>query len=434
MRRITRLLALVIPLAFQVVMAASMEPWPQWRGPARTGETTGADWPADLSAMRELWRVTLDKGYPGPIVSAKAVFTVETANGNTEIVRALDRKTGAEIWRASWPGKISVPFYAKRNGDWIRSTPALTNDTLYVCGMEEVLVALDPATGKERWRVDFPQRFGTPKPDFGCASSPLVDADAVYLQAADSFVKLNRRTGATIWRTLEVKHNVFESGAFSSPSIATLTGRRQMLVQTRTHLTGVDLATGRVLWSLEVPHFRGMNILTPTVWGDTVFTSSYRNGTYLFRIERSGEEFRVKELWRHKAMGYMSSPLIIDGHAYLHLANQRFTCIDLATGESRWTTEPFGMYWSMISRGRSILALDERGQLHLIRANPLKFELLASKEVAQSSSWAHLAVVPGGSGDEVYVRDLSGITAFRWTQPAQTSATPGALGRAHMVE
>lgn len=358
------------------------------------------------------------------------VFTVETANGDTEIVRALDRGTGKERWRASWPGKISVPFYAKRNGDWIRSTPAFDGRALFVCGMEEVLVALEASSGKELWRVDFPQRFSTPKPEFGCASSPLIDGDAIYLQAADSFVKLDRKTGKTVWRALEVKHNVFESGAFSSPSIATLAGQRQILVQTRTHLTGLDPSSGTVFWSQEVPNFRGMNILTPTVWGDSVFTSSYRNDTYLFKVERSAGEFSVREIWKNKAKGYMSSPLILGGHAYLHLANQRFTCIDLATGETKWTTEPFGMYWSMVSRGDRILALDERGQLHFIRATPERFDLIGSIEVSQSAAWAHLAVAPGGSGEEIYVRDLKGITAFRWSAATQTSTAAGASGRA----
>jgi len=417
-------------LALPVLIAASGAPWPQWRGPDRTGSSAGAPWPADFTGFRQLWRVDLAQGYPGPIITDKLVFTVETAKGDTEIVRALDRASGKERWRASWPGKISVPFYAKRNGDWIRSTPSFDGRALYVCGMEEVLVALDASSGKELWRVDFPKRFQTPKPDFGCASSPLIDGNAIYLQAADSFVKLDRKTGQTIWRALEVKHNVFESGAFSSPFIATLAGKRQILVQTRTHLTGLDPSSGKVHWSQEVPNFRGMNILTPSVWGDSVFTSSYRNDTYMYKVEPSDGGLSVRELWKNKAKGYMSSPTIIAGHAYLHLANQRFTCIDLATGETKWTTEPFGMYWSMVSRGDRILALDERGQIHLIRANPERFELLASMEVAETSAWAHLAVAPGKSGEEIYVRDLKGITAFGWSGPPQTSTAAPASGRA----
>lgn len=404
--------------------------WPQWRGPERTGAAPGKAWPETLKGLRARWRVELDKGYPGPIVAEDRVFVAETAGGDTEVVRALDRATGQEIWRAQWPGKISVPFYAKRSGDWIRSTPAYDGETLFVGGMEEVLVALDARSGRERWRVDFPRRFQTPKPDFGFAASPLVDGAALYVQAANSVMKLDKRTGATIWRALVAREEagVMESGAFSSPVLAQLAGRRQLLVQTRTHLNGVDPESGAVLWSQFVPNFRGMNILTPVVWGDGVFTSTYQNESYLFQVSGSGDGgYQVKELWRNKAKGYMSTPVVHEGMAYLHLGNHRLTCIDLRTGEARWTSTPFGRYWSLALRGDKLLGLDENGKLFLVRANPERFELLDSVEVAQSESWAHVAV----AGEEIFVRDLTGITAFRWsadpgtTSQAASGAAPG---------
>ena len=42
----------------------------------------------------------------------------------------------------------------------------------------------------------------------------------------------------------------------------------------------------------------------------------------------------AQENWNNKACGYMSTPVVIDGHVYLHLQNQRFTCIDLASGKT----------------------------------------------------------------------------------------------------
>ena len=106
----------------------------------------------------------------------------------------------------------------------------------------------------------------------------------------------------------------------------------------------------------------------------------------------------------------MSSPVIIDGHVYLHLRNQRLTCLELATGETKWTSQPYGKYWSLVTNGEQILALDERGDLLLIRANPEKFELLDTRHVSDESTWAHLAVC----GDEVFVRELNALSHFVW--------------------
>lgn len=400
--------------------AATGSSWPQWRGPERSGHAPGEAWPERLDGLRQLWRVELDKGYPGPVVAGDLVYTAETAGATAEVVRALDRKTGREMWRTSWPGKISVPFFAKKSGDWIRSTPATDGKLLVVGGMEEVLVALDARSGKEFWRVDFPKRFGTRRPDFGFASSPLLDGKAVYVQAANSMVKLDMATGATIWRSAEHDGGIMESGAFSSPVIASFHGRRQILVQTRTTLNGLDTGSGDVLWSVEVPHYRGMNILTPLPYGNSVFTSTYRMDSFLYRILAEGGRFRAEEAWRNKAKGYMSTPVCVGDYAYMHLQNQRFLCLNLRNGETAWTSEPFGQYWSMAVRADKILALDERGVLHLVRANPAKFELLDSREISGQPCWGHLAV----AGSELYIRELTALAAYRWIgSPARAGAS-----------
>jgi hypothetical protein len=111
----------------------------------------------------------------------------------------------------------------------------------------------------------------------------------------------------------------------------------------------------------------------------------------------------------------MSTPVVIDGHAYLHLRNQRFTCFDLKTGERKWTTTPFGKYWSLVANGDRILALDQGGELLLVRANSQHFELLDRRRLTNDSTWAHLAVC----GNEVFVRELRAMTAYLWTAPEE---------------
>jgi len=175
-------------------------------------------------------------------------------------------------------------------------------------------------------------------------------------------------------------------------------------------LHGIDPEEGRILWSQPVPHFRGMNILTPSISGDTVFTSSYKNGSYLYRVSKADERFDVKEVWRHKSHGYMSSPILVDDHAYLHLGNQRLTCLDLETGEDRWTSQSFGKYWSKAVQGDKILALDEGGELHLVRANPEKLDVLDSRSISDAATWGHLAIVD----DEIFIRELEAVAVYRW--------------------
>lgn len=153
-----------------------------------------------------------------------------------------------------------------------------------------------------------------------------------------------------------------------------------------------------------------MNILTPVAFGDGVFTSSYRNKSWFFDVGKSEDAFATSERWKSNVQGYMSTPVVVDGHVYIHLQNQRFACIDLATGETTWTSEPFGKYCSMVKQADRILALDQEGELLLLKANPRAFELLDRRKVSDAETWAHLAV----SGDELFVRELNALSAFQW--------------------
>jgi outer membrane protein assembly factor BamB len=393
--------------------AAAADPspgdWPQWRGPTRDAHVpSGQPWPNSLSTLSERWRVPLGPSYSGPIVCGKRVFVTETENKQKEIVRALDRRTGKELWRATWSGALKVPFFASSNGSWIRSTPACDGESLFVAGIRDFLVCLDVETGAKRWELSFPEKMGTAVPKFGCVSSPLVIADHVFVHAGGGFVKVNKKSGKLVWKILDDGGGM--SSAFSSPVIATIAGAPQILVQMREELVGVSPQDGRILWQQGVPSYRGMNILTPTVFGDGIFTSTYRNKSFFYRLAAHSEGFSVSEAWNTKAQGYMSSPVVIDKHAYLHLGNGRFSCVDLRAGKETWRSKSFGKYWSMAARENRILALDERGELLLIEADPSEFRLLDRKKASDNECWAHVAV----AGTDVLVRDLGGVALFDW--------------------
>ena len=205
----------------------------------------------DTNHLQRTWRVELGPSYSGPIVSGDRVFTTESKDKKFEVVTAFDRQTGKELWRAQWEGAMTVPFFAKSNGDWIRATPACDGESLFLAGMRDLLVCLDAQTGKERWRFDFVKKLEAPAPDFGFVCSPLVDGEFVYVQAGASFVKLNKRTGEMVWRTLIDKGGVW-GHVFSSPIFAEFAGKRQLVVQTREKLVGVDPADGKEIGRAHV--------------------------------------------------------------------------------------------------------------------------------------------------------------------------------------
>lgn len=385
--------------------------WPQWRGPNRDGIAPGNAWPERLTSLKQRWqRTDLGASYSGPIVTADRVFTTETVDKKMETVLCLDRKTGKELWRKEWTGSMTAPFFAARNGSWIRSTPAFDGEALYVGGIRDVLVCLEATDGKERWRVDFVKEYEAPLPAFGFVCSPLVDATGVYVQAGGCVTKLDKRTGKPLWKALK-ETDAMMGSAFASPTFATIDNKAQLLVQTRSRLAGVDKETGTVLWEKEIPSFRGMNILTPVTYGNGIFTSTYGGNTRLVAVKADGAKLATADVWSFKYEGNMTTPVVINDHVYLFGKDRRFVCIDAKNGVEKWRSEErYGEYWNLVARGDKILALDNRGKLFLIQANPAKFEMLDSKDVSKAETWAHLAVV----GDELFIRDLNGLTAYEF--------------------
>ena len=383
--------------------------WPQWRGPTRDGQLVDAQWPDSLDEnhLELSWEVTHGPSYSGPIVVGNRVFTTETEKKKNEVVYAYDKITGEELWRTKWEGAMTVPFFATSNGSWIRATPACDGETLYVAGMCDVLYALNCETGNTKWHVDFKKCFDSPNPAFGFVSSPLVHGDAIFVQAGGGFIKLNKTTGETLWRVAVNGGGMFGS-AFSSPVMTTLKNKNILLVQTRKSLKGIDPLTGEEMWSQDIEAFRGMNILTPTVHDGTIFTSAHSGRSQLWR--HTGQSPTLEEIWSGKSQAYMSSPVIIANHLYLHLRNQRIVCINLETGQENWRTTPFGKYQSMAVLDNKILTLDETGELLLIIANPNKFDLIDRRRIAENNTWGHIAV----SKNQIFIRRLDGLAVYNW--------------------
>lgn len=413
-------LPMITPFAVAICLlltADAAADWQQWRGPTRDGVVENANWPATLDekALRPLWRVDLAPGYPGPVSVGGRVFTVETLDAKDEVARAFDLKTGKQVWEQSWAGAMKVPFFARRNGDWIKATPASDGQFLYAVGMQDELVCMSIKDGSIAWNVDFKKRYNTKGPSFGQVCSPLLDGDALYIQAGMSVCKLDKKTGKSLWRSL-VDERAMMGGAFSSPIIAEVAGKRQLIVQTRGELCGVDLDTGEVLWKQMIKAFRGMNILPPTVIdGRDVFTSSYGGGSFMLRVSRDEQgKFSATPIWQNKVEGYMSSPLVIKGHIYIHCRDKKFRCLDVASGEVKWESEKeFGEYWSSVRSGSRILALDHDGMLRLIDANPEMLTIIAERKVSEQETWGHIGI----DGNLILIRELKGLSVYRWAQP-----------------
>jgi outer membrane protein assembly factor BamB len=402
---------IVFALFSRAIFAAEPATWPQWHGPTRNCVTTGDPYPDKLASLKQSWRVELGPSYSGPIVLADRVIVTETADESTERVRALDRSTGKELWKAEWKGGQQVIPEARPRGEAIRATPASDGKVVFVEGMRDLLICLDAKDGKELWRIDFVKEYGAPIPDMGMTSSPQIDGDSVYTLAAASVVRVNAKSGKVDWRTL-TDNPKSEGGATASVIVTKMAGRRMVVALNRKTLTLLDPETGTILWKQAVAAYRNTTTVTPVMMGETgIFVTMLGGRSLRFDVSVEGEKVAAKRTWDISQVGYMSTPVYIGDNLYAHLQSQRFACLDPKNGRLKWSSEQlFGEYWSMAVRGDRILALDQKGMLYLVHATPEKFDLIDQRKIADQETWAHLAVC----GDEVFVRDMKGVAAYRW--------------------
>jgi outer membrane protein assembly factor BamB len=410
------LFALLLSGTWGLSLADDSGIWPQWRGPKRNGNTGTRVWPDSLqSPTLELrWRIELPPSYSGPVVSTDKVFATYTRDEKYEGVCALDRQSGKQRWKAEWEGAMQVAPVGASMGSWIRATPAFDGDGLFVAGMPDLLVCLDSNTGAERWRADFHRRYGTPLPELGFVCSPLVVEDGVYVQTADSFVKVDKKTGESVWRCLERHEKASQEGmgqgSYSSPDFAVIHGKPQLLVANIDAIAGVDPSSGTVLWSRVLDSYEKGCILAPISYRDGIFTSTRASRTGYYPLTNRDEQFTLTDGWKNELTIYMSSPIVVGDFAYAHLANGRFACIDLQKGKTNWISRPFGKYCSMAWCKDRILALTNEGELLLIHADPDRFILADSRTISSEETWGHLAV----AGQDIYIRERTAIAAYRW--------------------
>lgn len=372
--------------------------WPQFRGARRDGVAVEAGpITAWQGSPRVRWRTRLGEGYSGVSVAASAVYTTY-AREDGEYIARFDDRDGREVWKR----RIGANFQAEFTSG-PRATPTVDGNAVYVLGSLGNLLALNAASGEERWSVDLGRRFAVPQPRFGYASSPLLAGDLLLVQTGGEgrryLAALDAETGAVAWVVCA------DDAGYSSPIALTLDGETQFVFVTLREILGVSPA-GHVLWNLP---WRGENnIATPIFLPPNRLFASHKEDDGGILIELAGgATITVREVWRSRFLkNHFSSSVFHDGYLY-GFDNATLRCIDVATGESRWAHRGLGKGSLIVAAGR-LIVLGDLGDLVLAEASPAGYRELARAKVFEERSWTAPSLV----GSRLYLRSQTELISF----------------------
>jgi outer membrane protein assembly factor BamB len=357
--------------------------WPWWRGPSRNGVAVAAPVPVTFSDTGGyLWRTPVPgRGHSSPIVVGDRVF-LATADESLQIqsVLAFNRADGELLWNE----KISQGgFPAKNHPKNTEATPTIAcdGDRLFATFFHHQAIHVSALNldGKKLWNKSV-GAFNPKRYEYGYAPSPLVYHDTVIISAEYDgkcfLVALRHNNGQEVWRTLRPA-NI----SFSSPVVAHLSGKDQLLLSGGDQVAAFDPASGKPLWTAK-----GTTTATcgTAVWlNDVVFASGGYPGSETVAIRADGSGSVV---WKNNQRLYEQSLLAHDGFIYALTGSGIAFCWRATDGREMWRQRLKGpVSASPVLAGDNIYWANELGTLFVFKADPDKFELVAENQVGTDS-------------------------------------------------
>ncbi len=376
--------------------------WVCWRGINGDGRAGVSGLITDWSSgLRKVWEVeylchgTASATWSAPVIQGNRLIVCGRGD-STDIVFCLNPEDGSLIWEQSYPAKPGLS-----HGAGSRATPWIDGDRVVTFGRAGDLICWNLLDGSKVWHKNVEDEGGEEQ-TWGHSSSPLVTDELVIANGGGTArtIAYDKETGDVVWKTGE-----------GPPGYAVLLNiiiedQKAVLSFHGTGLAALDRTNGRQLWNTPWETESEVNATTPLIAGDKIFiTSGYGFGCALLKVSKSGAEV----VWRNKVMSsHHSDPLLIDGYIYgfsgYSMQNKgSFKCVDLNTGEEKWSTNKMG-WGTCVQVNDLLLCMDIKGNLFLMQPDPEGFILVTELDHALGKVRGAAWTVPVVANNRLYLR------------------------------
>jgi len=299
---------------------------------------------------------------PVPSKQANMTMTPQTLEENIDwwlMYRHDPQHTGFSTLTAP---KKNQTVWTKHFGDWVRSSPAVHNNVVFIGSDENKLYALNLANGTEIWKytvgADIESSpavsynrvyFGSSAPDYriyclnetngmllwsfrtggAIISSPCISDNKVLFGSDDGKLYcLEVTSGYHLWN--------FSTGGKvrSSPAVAY---GKVFFGSFDWKVYALDLDTGKLSWSYTT---ESSVITSPSIADGKVFASTCNKIICL-------DAFDGRIIWSYRTNNlHYSSPAIAGGKVYVGCNDYKMYCLNASDGTLKWTYSTEGNIYS----------------------------------------------------------------------------------------
>lgn len=420
---------------------ARADDWPGWLGPQRDGvwRETGILEKFPDGGPKVNWRVPVGEGYSGPAVVGDKVYITDriltpgaknpasafdrkTRVDGKERILCLEEATGKLLWKHEYdcPYRIS---YASGP----RTTPIVQDGKVWTLGSMGDLFCLDANSGKVLWHREFMKDYTEDVPGWGWSATPIIDGQRLICLVGgkgSTAVAFDKDTGKEIWKNLTAK----EPG-YAPPMIFDLAGKKQVIIWHPESVNSLDPVTGKLNWTQAYPDKKfikaGLTVPSPRAIGNLLYVTAFYDGHMLLRINENNQP---EVVYRSKGRSeqpeetdglhsIMPTPFIKDSHIYGVCSYGELRCLDLKTGERKWSTLEAttnkSVRWGnafLVQHEDRFFLFNEKGDLIIAKLTPKGYEEISRARIVEATNtmapgrpvvWSH----PAFAHRNAYIRN-----------------------------
>lgn len=396
-----KILILLFLLVSVSVMAQDLV---QWRGINRDGiyneKGLLTKWPG--KGLKMLWHYDdLGIGFSSPLVlKDKIILTgMEDSSG---VMYALDLE-GSLIWKTVYADEWTGPFPG------CRSTPTFLNNKLYINSSYGKAVCLDAGTGAIVWSIDLADAYGAEPPKWGIVESTLIVDNKVIFSTGgkeSNIVALNLDDGSEIW-TCPGKGQLT---AYCSPIVFDHSGRKIMCTLTAKDILGIEVETGKLLWSFPKENRASVHANTPLYADGKIYVvSGYGSGGIKLKLADDGNS--VSELWTNTDLDNQMGGVVLLNNTLYGSGQQKkeWMALDWETGAVKYRTKALGKGITIANDGL-LYCYSDKGKLALVRPADNKFKIISKMEITigKGEHWSHPVI----QNKILYLRHGNALIAY----------------------